>query len=100
MAKGYWIARLDVHDPDAYKGYVTAAGPLFRKFGAQFLVRGGDFETVEGGSRARNIVLEFDDYDDALACYHSTEYQEARAVRDPVSDSDLVIVEGYDGEQP
>ena len=29
MAKGYWIARIDVHDPETYKSYVEAATPAF-----------------------------------------------------------------------
>ena len=64
----------------------------FRKFGARFLVRGGKFETVEGASRARNVVLEFPDYATALACYRSPEYQPASslaaaACRPPTSSS-------------
>src|SRR5665213_4097685 len=42
MAKGYWIARIDVEDGEAYESYVAAATPAYRKYGAQFLVRGGD----------------------------------------------------------
>jgi len=34
-------------------------------------VRGGTFETREGTSRSRNVVLEFKDYETALACYNS-----------------------------
>ncbi|MET0349889.1 MAG: DUF1330 domain-containing protein, partial [Rhizobacter sp.] len=51
MAKGYWIARVDVTDPEGYKAYVAANADPFRQFGAKFLVRGGAFENVEGGSR-------------------------------------------------
>ncbi len=53
MAKGYWIARVDVADPEGYKAYVAANAEPFRQFGARFLVRGGAFENVEGGSRAQ-----------------------------------------------
>ena len=41
MAKGYWIAAVDVQNPDAYKNYVAANGAAFAKFGGRFLVRGG-----------------------------------------------------------
>ena len=45
MAKGYWIARVDVHNPDGYKPYVEQNGAVFKKYGAKFLVRGGKHES-------------------------------------------------------
>ncbi|MGK6309129.1 DUF1330 domain-containing protein [Variovorax sp. DT-64] len=101
MPKGYWIARVDVADPEKYKAYVAANAEPFRKFGARFLVRGGNFENPEGTSRSRNVVLEFPSYQAALDCWNSPEYQAAIALRaSPVSTIDLVIIEGYDGPQP
>ena len=100
MAKGYWIARVDVHNMDGYKEYVAQNGAVFAKFGAKFLVRGGKHETKEGSSRSRNVVLEFKDYETALACYNSPEYARLVEIRSPHAESDLVIIEGYDGPQP
>jgi len=100
MAKGYWIARVDVSDPEAYQAYVRANAVAFAKFGARFLVRGGAYRAAEGVARARQVVLEFKDYATALACFDSEEYQEARALRAKASQTELVIVEGYDGPQP
>lgn len=99
MAKGYWIARVDVKDKDLYQQYATAiAGPL-TKFGAKFLTRGGAYEAVEGISRSRNVTIEFPSYEAALACYRSDEYQAAISLRQSAADSELVILEGYDGPQ-
>lgn len=100
MPKAYWIARVDVDDLEGYKTYVAANAEAFSKYGARFVVRGGRFETKEGTSRSRNVVIEFKDYDTALECYHSPEYQRAKALRDDVSEGDLIIIEGYDGPQP
>ena len=100
MAKGYWIAHVDISDPEGYKAYVAANAEAFRKYGARFLVRGGKFECVEGASRARNVVLEFADYATALACYRSEEYAAALKLRHGKAESDIIIVEGYDGPQP
>ena len=100
MAKGYWIARVDVTDPVGYQAYVKANAAAFSKFGARFIVRGGQFEAPEGTSRARNIVLEFADYATAVACYQSPEYQAAKALRIGKGEADIVIIEGYDGVQP
>ena len=100
MPKAYWIGRVDVSNPEAYKAYMVANAIPFKKYGAKFLVRGGQFENPEGSSRSRNVVLEFKDYDTALACYNSPEYARLVAIRSPHSQGDLVIIEGYDGPQP
>jgi uncharacterized protein (DUF1330 family) len=100
MPKAYWLARIDVSDPEAYKAYVAANAEPLKKFGGRFLVRGGRHEAVEGTSRMRNIVLEFPDYASALACYHSPDYQRAVALRAGNSEADIVVAEGYDGWQP
>ena len=71
MAKGYWIAHVDVHDAEAYKLYIQANGAAFAKFGARFLVRGGTHVVVAGKVRSRNIVLEFPSYAAAIACHES-----------------------------
>ncbi|MDQ6621497.1 MAG: DUF1330 domain-containing protein [Pseudomonadota bacterium] len=99
MAKGYWIARIDVSDPERYKAYVSANAAPLRRFGAKFLVRGGQFVNPEGASRSRNVVIEFPSYKAALECWHSAEYQEAVKLRLPVSTADMVIVEGYDAPE-
>jgi uncharacterized protein (DUF1330 family) len=100
MAKGYWIARVDVTDPEGYKAYVAANAAAFSKYGARFIVRGGMFEAPEGVPRLRNIVIEFKDYATALACYHSPEYTAAKALREGRSVAELLVIEGYDGPQP
>jgi uncharacterized protein (DUF1330 family) len=100
MPKGYWIVRVDVRDMDRYKAYIAANAEPFRKYGAKFLVRGGQYQNPEGSSRSRNAVLEFPSYQAAVDCWHSPEYQAALRLREPVSTADMVIVEGYDGPQP
>lgn len=100
MSKGYWIAHVDVRDPEAYQKYAKANGAAFAKYGARFLVRGGKHVLAAGKARARHVVIEFRDYETAIACCDSPEYREAARLRDAASDADLVIVEGYDGPQP
>ena len=95
MANGYWIGRVDVQNPEAYKAYVAANGPVFAKYGARFLVRGGEFKPVEGEARARNVVIEFPSLAAAHDCYHSPEYQAAKAIREQYADAEMVLVEGF-----
>ena len=100
MPKGYWIASVDVTDPEGYKAYVAANAEPLRKFGAKFLTRGGQSEQVEGKFRSRVVVIEFPSYDAALACYRSAEYGKARLLREGISLADITVIEGYEGAQP
>lgn len=97
MAKGYWVAHVDVGDIETYQKYIAANAVPFAEYGAKFLVRGGTQEVREGAARKRTVVLEFESYEIAVACYESAGYVQARAIRDPISNGDLVIVQGYDG---
>lgn len=92
--KGYWIARVTVTDPDRYRHYAEAAPEAFRKYNARILARGGRHAHLEGKGRPRNVVIEFDSYEDAVACYSSPEYQAARAKRAGAGEAEIVIVEG------
>jgi uncharacterized protein (DUF1330 family) len=94
MAKGYWIARIDVQDAETYKSYVSAATPAYQKYGAKFLVRGGRCEAVEGPGRARNVVIEFESFQIAMDCYRSPEYQAAAGFRRKASMGEILVVEG------
>lgn len=96
MPKGYWIAHNIVDDPAKYETYKTANAVPFAKYGARFVVRGGAQEVKEGKAKPRTVVIEFPTIEAAYECYHSPEYQAAKALRDPISQADLVIVEGYD----
>ena len=97
MAKGYWIARVDIRDAARYPDYVAAAKPAFEKYGAKFLARGGTYQKLEGQVRARNVVIEFPSLQAAADCYNSPEYQIAAAIRQECADAEMVIVEGVDG---
>ena len=95
MAKGYWVGQVTVRDALAYQAYRAANAVAFAKYGAKFLVRGGEQTILEGAAHPRTVVIEFADVETAQACYDSPEYQAAKALRDPVSEGNLVIVEGY-----
>jgi len=100
MAKAYWFVQVEVTDPEGYKDYVAANQAAFRKYGARYVIRAGRYETLEGSCRSRLVVIEFPDYETALACYRSPEYQQAFALRQGRAIADIAVVEGYDGPQP
>jgi len=100
MAKGYWIASVDVQSEEGYKPYAAANPEIFKKYGGRFVIRGGRSQCVEGKARSRNVVIEFPDYELALACYNSPEYQANIKVRQPHADANILVIEGFDGPQP
>jgi uncharacterized protein (DUF1330 family) len=94
MPKGYIIARIVVTDTEAYAGYVKGASEAIRKYGGKPLVRGGQMETLEGEGRPRNVVLEFESFEQAKTYFNSPEYQAAKALREKAGVADIVAVEG------
>jgi uncharacterized protein (DUF1330 family) len=96
--KGYWIGHVNITNPERYKDYIAANAEPLKKYGARFLIRNGECEVPEGdlGGR-RHVLLEFDSYETAKACYNSPEYQAALAIRNEASTGDVVIIEGYEG---
>lgn len=96
MPKSYVIARITVHDEEAYKAYIPVATAAMQRFGGRPLARGGRMETLEGEGRKRNVVIAFESFEQARAFYHSPDYQEAVALRAPVAEADVVVVEGLD----
>ena len=95
MPKGYWIAHVTVTNPDQYQHYGSGTREAFQKYGATILARGGTCEVAEGQGRARNVVIEFASLQAAHDCYHSPEYQAAKAIRVKVAEGEIVLVEGF-----
>ena len=100
MAKGYWIASVEVRNQDGYKQYVAMLPGIFHTYGGRYTTRGGKMEVMEGKSRSRVVVIEFPSYEAAMTCYRSPEYAKAIAARQASADADLIVIEGYDGPQP
>lgn len=98
MAKGYWIVNNVVNDVETYDRYKAANAAPLAEFGAKFIVRGGQQVSREGTTFPRTVVIEFPSYQAALDCYDSEGYAAAVAIRKPIADGNLIIVEGYDAE--
>ncbi len=95
MAYGYVFAQIHVTDPDTYPSYVAMVEPIVRKFGGEFLVRGGRAKSYEGTPPGdRNVLIRFPSFEAAEAWYHSDDYAEAKALRMSASTSVQTIVEG------
>ncbi len=97
--KGYWIGKINVQDNEAYKEYAKSAHMAITKYGGRFLIRGGNFEILEGKNNyQRNVVVEFPSYKIAKECYHSEEYQHAKSFREGKADFNGIVIEGFNTE--
>ena len=96
MPKGYWIAQLDVSNPDPFKDYAAGATDAVKKHGGRYLARGGKVEVLEGPARARNVVIEFPSFQAAVDCWNSPEYQAAKKHRDGNCVAQFLVVEGME----
>lgn len=94
-AKAYTVAEISVDDPDAYKAYVSAVGPIVEAFGGVYIVRAGATVPKEGAPPAgRIVIIEFPTMAAALAFYDSPEYQAILPLRLNAATSRAFIVEG------
>ena len=79
--KSYWVCIYEkINNPDKLKEYAIKAKPAVEKFSGKFLARGGRSRTNDGVESPRTVVVEFPNYDIALACYDSKDYQEAHNI--------------------
>ena len=100
MPKGYWIPHLNVSNPEGFQAYREMADAGHERFGSKLLARAGRHEVVEGKMRSRNVLREFNSYDEAQAYYRCADYSRAKPLRAGHADCDFLIVEGYEGPQP
>lgn len=94
MPKGYLIAHIRVHDKVAFEEFKQLSGAAIKAHNGKVLVRNPIPDHREGGAQGLAILIEFESLDAARAFYESDAYSEARAVRERISDTDLILVEG------
>ena len=83
LKKAYWVCIYEhINNTEKLKEYAVKAKPAIEKFSGKFLVRGGKNRTNDGINSPRTVVVEFPNYNTALNCYDSKEYQEAHKILD------------------
>lgn len=93
--KGFLVAEIEVTDAAAYKDYAAKAGPVIAACGGKYLVRGGRVEGLEGAAPgSRFVIVKFDSFDTAKACYQSKAYQDIAPIRQKASKSRFWLSEG------
>jgi len=90
----YWIAHVNIKDAQQYQNYIELAPLAFKKYQAKFIARGENATSLEGEAFKKHVIIEFPDYQTALDCYHSDEYQLAKKQRECVATAMITIVDG------
>ncbi len=92
---GYWLVRgSEIKDPQALQEYAKLWPPIAARYGAEVIAGKGEIDTREGNHYARQLVIRFDSYAQALACYEDAEYQVAMLLAKKAYDRELSILEG------
>ncbi len=95
MAKAYWINTFTtISDADRLAAYVELAGPAMRAAGGRFLARGNPAHAFESGTTERTTLIEFDSVEQAVAAYHSPDYQKALTALGDGAEREIRIIEG------
>lgn len=91
----YFIADVDVTDPETFGQYRELAGPTVGQYGGKALVVDGRVEVLEGGLQPKQlVVLEFENMEAARRWYESAEYQRALPLRQRSATTNFILVEG------
>ena len=91
----YTVVQVDVKDPEAFERYRALVPATLEKYGGRYLVRGGDYTTIEGEwDPKRLVIVQFDSREQAEAWYNSKEYEGPKAMRLGASVSQAIIVDG------
>jgi uncharacterized protein (DUF1330 family) len=92
---GYILAKVNVTDMKKYQEYLKVTPATIAKHGGKFIVRGGEMETLEGAPvTERIVVLEFPSYQKAKEWYRSTDYQNAKKLREGAAEASFIAING------
>jgi len=97
--KGYWIALYKkITNKDSLKDYSTKVTPVIKSFGGKPLVRGGEYQCLEGEDFPRTVIWEFPSFKAAIECHESKKYQEGWALAKDTTERNLQIIQGFNTE--
>jgi uncharacterized protein (DUF1330 family) len=91
----YLIIDLEVHDPDGFQKYREGVGPFIAKHGGEYLVRGGEFEVIEGDWQPHRLVLfRFPNRQAIRNFFSDPNYAELKDIRFKTAKTVAVAVDG------
>lgn len=92
----YIIVDVDIQDPLLYEEYKKLTPASIAVYDGRFVVRGGETEVLEGDWRpGRLVMLEFPSLEAAKQWWASPEYAPAKAIRQRIAKTNMIVVNGY-----
>ena len=99
MKKGYWISLyIEVNDQENLRKYAETVTPIIKSYGGVPLVRGGKYQSFDGDDFNRTVIWEFPNYEKALECHDSKEYQAGWDIAKNTTLRHMQVVEGFNTE--
>lgn len=99
----YMIVTAAIHDRDRFiAGYGAAAAKLVSQFGGEYILRGPGAECLESNIGAADlngasmVISKWPDRDAAKAFWNSSEYAEAKKLREGIADVQVLLIDGPD----
>ena len=97
--KGYWISLYTkIDNQENLKKYAETVTPIIKSFGGVPLVRGGKYECFDGDNFLRTVVWEFPNYEKAIECHNSVEYQKGWDLAKNTTTRHMQVIEGFSTE--
>ena len=91
----YIVVQVEVTEPAGYDEYKKMVPSSLAAYGGKFVVRGGACETLEGSWQPKRlVVLEFPSVAKAKQWWESSEYRDAKALRQRTAKTEMIVVEG------
>jgi uncharacterized protein (DUF1330 family) len=96
MKKGYWVVVYrQISDESAPKAYGALAVPAVESFGGRFLTSStSQMRVYEAGLQRRTDLVEFDNYEMAVAAHESEAFQKALQALGSGAVREFSMVEG------
>ncbi len=91
----YLIIDIKPFNEDMYFEYSRKSPEIMKKYGGEYIVRGGTIMPFIGSWKAeRIIIIKFPSINKLHECFGSPEYKEIKPLREKSSVSKAIIVEG------
>ena len=90
----YLVIEAQITDPQGFAAYAKATPGIVSQYGGQYMVMGGEQQSLEGEHSARTVISCWPDRAAALAYWHSSEYAADKPLREGTGQFRVQLVDG------